>query len=498
MNRHSISIKDITIPERFRQDYGDIDLLKHSIQTYGLLQPIVLNQDRVLISGGRRLRACTELKLEFIDVVFYETLSEGQRLELEALENIIRKNFSWQEECLALLKIHRQRKREATLDSSREWNTRLAAELFGKSKGALDYILIVAQKLEQELKLPEDKRKYHQFQSVNEAYRLGYLDEQERLALAELAKKQAATTVPKKVIDELDALVTETKKVESSPDLLAEQRERFYANPLNKGSFEEYWNSRKQLVQQHEQTVYLSTRLFHTDSISFMLNPDNKARFDHILTDIPYGIDMEMLNQNNQHGGLTDLDRVKEEHDVEENMALMERFFPAAFHCTKEHSFLITYCDIMQWQYMYDLAVAAGWNVQRWPIIWHKNNAMNNCASYNSTKNYEILMVCRKPGTVLVSPLPSSILPASVETAKTECGHPFSKPYEITRILADAISIKGQSFLEPFAGRGSIAIQLLRQERSVIACEKQDDHYNALMEVFKRYFLSINPNTLFK
>jgi len=107
-------------------------------------------------------------------------------------------------------------------------------------------------------------------------------------------------------------------------------------------------------------------------------------------------------------------------------------------------------------------------------------------------------MVCRKPGTVLVTPLPSSILPASVETAKTECGHPFSKPYEITRIIADAISIKGQSFLEPFMGRGSILLQLLRQERHVVGVEKQEDHYNAAMENLKRYYLSLNSNTIFK
>jgi len=107
-------------------------------------------------------------------------------------------------------------------------------------------------------------------------------------------------------------------------------------------------------------------------------------------------------------------------------------------------------------------------------------------------------MLCRKPGTTLVTGLPSSIIQSSAESAKNETGHPFSKPYAITQQLADAVSIKGQLFLEPFAGRGSIALELMRQERNVICCEKQEDHYNALLENFKKYYLGLNPNSIFK
>ena len=500
MNRTQLKLSDITVPDRFRKDYGDLTLLKDSITRYGLIQPVVVNQANTLVAGGRRYAAHVELGLGVIDVVFKETMSESERQDMEALENIARKSFTWQEETVAIARIHKQRQREAALASD-TWNTRLACELFGVSAGALNYVLTIAQKLEAELSQPEDKRYYHGFNSCFEAYRIGYLGEQERLALAELAKRHkvlAGTPAPLEALVEQEKEIAHIEQVSHSVDLLADERARYYSNPHNPpDSFDSYWAERLAKKAEYENTIYLSNRLFHADSISWMeSHPDT---INHIITDIPYGIDMEMLNQQNPHNGLSDLDRVASEHDVAENMSLMAKFFPAAFTCTKEKSFVITYLDIMQWQYCYDLAIKAGFAVQRWPIIWHKQSGgMNQCANYNSTKNYDIIMLCRKPGTTFITGIPSSIFLASHELAKKECGHPFSKPYEITKALANAISLRGDLFLEPFAGRGSIVVELLRQERRIIAVEKQEDHYNALLENVKRFYKTLNPNAVFK
>lgn len=501
MNRESLPLTDIKVPERFRRDYGDLTLLKDSIKQYGLIQPIVITQDRTLIAGGRRYTAHMELGLPTIDIVYKETLTEAERQECEAIENIVRKSFTWTEEAIAIRRIHNTRRINSMLGDG-EWNTRLACELFGISKGALDYVLQVAFKLEEELKLPEDQRPYHQYNSCSEAYRLGILGEIEKQGLALLAAKhkKLAESVPAApaAVAQQAAVVAEVAKAEASPDALADLKEKYYSNPLNApNSFESYWKSRQEQKREYENTIPLSSRLFHGSCVAYM--NERPAVFHHIITDIPYGIDMDMLNQQNPHGGLTDLDRVEESHQVEENMDLMNQFFPAAFKCTKEKAFLITYCDVMQWQYMYDIAVGAGWNVQRWPIVWHKQSGgMNQCAQYNTTKNYDIIMVCRKPGSTLVKPLTSSIILASHEAAKTDCKHPFSKPYDVTRILAECISIKGDTFLEPFAGGGSIAIELTRQERNVIACEKDEHHYNLLVENYKQFYLKLNPATVFK
>ncbi len=54
-------VDSIKIGERHRKDYGDITTLAKSIDEIGLLHPVVVTPDGVLIAGARRLRACQML-----------------------------------------------------------------------------------------------------------------------------------------------------------------------------------------------------------------------------------------------------------------------------------------------------------------------------------------------------------------------------------------------------------------------------------------------------
>lgn len=51
-------IGSIKIKPRFRKDMGDLDGLAAGIRAVGLLQPILVSRDGVLLAGERRLRAC--------------------------------------------------------------------------------------------------------------------------------------------------------------------------------------------------------------------------------------------------------------------------------------------------------------------------------------------------------------------------------------------------------------------------------------------------------
>src|SRR6266705_4716875 len=281
MKRETLPLSKIVIPERFRQDYGNLSLLKDSISRYGLIQPVVLTQDKVLIAGGRRYRAHVELGLECIDVCYRETLLESERQEMEALENIVRKSFSWTEETLAIARIHRQRKREAALEGG-TWNQRLACELFGVSMGALNYVLEVAKRLEAELALPPEKRPYHNtYSSCAEAYRLGVLDEQERLALAELGRRHVAIANSTLPISDV-AEILETTRLSAAPDLLAEKRTQYYSNPLNPpNSFDSYWAERQKRLAESQNTIYLANRTIHANSLNWM--HDHPDSVDHII-----------------------------------------------------------------------------------------------------------------------------------------------------------------------------------------------------------------------
>lgn len=83
-------IADITIGVRHRRDLGDIKGLAKSISDVGLLHPIVIRDDGLLIAGERRLSACKALGWSEIPVSVVD-LAEIVRGEFA--ENAIRKDF---------------------------------------------------------------------------------------------------------------------------------------------------------------------------------------------------------------------------------------------------------------------------------------------------------------------------------------------------------------------------------------------------------------------
>ncbi len=97
MSGHSMSIVEVRcdavhVGERHRRDLGDIAGLAASIAAEGLLQPIGITEDNVLVFGERRLRAYQDaLRRETIParVVHVRSITAG-----EYAENEIRKDFT--------------------------------------------------------------------------------------------------------------------------------------------------------------------------------------------------------------------------------------------------------------------------------------------------------------------------------------------------------------------------------------------------------------------
>jgi len=130
----SIKVKE----ERFRKTFKDISALAASIRTYGLLHPIVIDDENFIIAGERRLRALRELKWKEVPVVRYKNLTQEKKLELELEENIQREDLSWQEQLIAKKRLFELRK-QTMVEFSEE---------LGESLGKLSEDLQLARELE--------------------------------------------------------------------------------------------------------------------------------------------------------------------------------------------------------------------------------------------------------------------------------------------------------------------------------------------------------------
>lgn len=93
--------------ERQRRELRNIDELAESIQRIGLINPIVITQEGVLVAGERRLSAIRQLGWTHVSVQFVEELSDYELQTIELEENIKRENLPWQDEVAALERFHR-------------------------------------------------------------------------------------------------------------------------------------------------------------------------------------------------------------------------------------------------------------------------------------------------------------------------------------------------------------------------------------------------------
>ena len=89
-----VPIAQIKIKRRVRKDLGNLDDLKDSLRTYGLLNPITINSKYELIAGERRLTAAKEIGWTNINANIIDNLSDLEQLEMEIEENNQRKEFT--------------------------------------------------------------------------------------------------------------------------------------------------------------------------------------------------------------------------------------------------------------------------------------------------------------------------------------------------------------------------------------------------------------------
>jgi ParB family chromosome partitioning protein len=92
-----VSPDSIIVKKRLRKDLGDISGLMESLKTHGQLTPIIINRNRELIAGFRRLQAAKRLGWKSIEAVMIDKRTEQQKLEVEIEENVQRLDLSAEE-----------------------------------------------------------------------------------------------------------------------------------------------------------------------------------------------------------------------------------------------------------------------------------------------------------------------------------------------------------------------------------------------------------------
>jgi hypothetical protein len=442
-----------------------------------------------LVAGCRRLRAAKSLGWETVPVTYYEVADEATLRILETEENIRRKSMTWQEIVLAVKAVHGQQAVSHSLKGER-WTLDATGHLLGRSQGNVSYCLLLAEHIQL-----KDKD-VMEASSLTDAIRV-LMKRKENEANSILAKM---TLKGPQTADVLKMNLSSTQGA-------AAMFSSVPTSGVQPGGVQALSDDGEMPVVEGAEpvTVGLSRMLLHGDCIELMsAMPD--ACVDHIITDIPYGIDMANLAQTNT--GMVAIDSVAAEHGQLENHQLHVKMIPQMFRVLRPNGFLIMWFDVggseqedsqdSAYLNLRMICESASFKVQNWPLVYVKlHRCMNQMALYNFTKNYELALVCRKGNATLLTPQEASVYFGSSDEETKAIGHPFAKPFKLWDWLYRATVQRGQTVLDPFAGRGSSTIALLQYGASPLAIEKNDEHYNALVVNVSKKYQSMLGNVIF-
>lgn len=465
MQNTVLRYSSIIVPPRLRKDYGDLETLSESIRTMGLIQPLVVRPASdghfELVAGGRRhaaiglLREASPDTFSHVPVYcMFHLLEDDETKLVELEENLRRKDMSWQEVAIGIAEVHRARYHKAALTGT-DWICAQTGDLFGVHRSYVQNALQIADALE----AGDDE--ILKCENASTALALILTRKRKEIESYKAALQKAAVTARKAVA----SVQTAAKQLD---DLVAESLETAPPDPTS--AFDEL-----------DAYAYAMDTVLLGDSIEYM---DSLAAnsFDHIYTDIPYGIDMDNLE-------IKEIGETADQHDRDSNIQLFEPFLDQAYRLVRPGGFCVFWCDIEHFSHLTYLAKTAGFRVQRWPLIGVKSGpCKNSAASFNCTKDYEILMVCAKTNGILHTKRSTSIVPFSWESGeRQQYAHPFVKPFNAHKHIIETFIPPDQTFFDPFCGEGTGVVAGLRLGRRPTGMDLVESHVNRAREHVKQY-----------
>lgn len=122
-----VDISTITIKyDRIREDLGNLDDLKNSLEQFGQLQPIIIDDEGNLLDGFRRYTAHKLLGRTHILAIRKADVDEQRSREIELEANILRKDMTWQERAKGIAELDRIKNAR-----NPNWNQALTAQAAG-------------------------------------------------------------------------------------------------------------------------------------------------------------------------------------------------------------------------------------------------------------------------------------------------------------------------------------------------------------------------------
>lgn len=335
---HLISIGDIIVAEgRQRTEFKNIDELAASIKRNGLIQPLVISPDNVLVAGERRLRACKQVGLAVVPCRYTSDLPKDELEIIELEENVKREDLTWKEHVAAVYRYYKL----------------TAAEAGGKGYLAMSRALGISDVVIRRMIL------------VQQAIEAG-----DKLVIEATSFTTAANIVARK----------EQREVETTASMVDSAIAEFLGEPKPKEKATQAVAAATTGVTsgpaapQSADPVAPLTEAAVPDcpiiNLDFKLLPKPERKFNFLHCDFPYGINFDSHNGGaaKLFGGYADTKDVYESL-IEHLASIMDTHIATSAHimfwCSARLDIIAPTAQALE---------AMGWRMQPVPLIWHRSD----------------------------------------------------------------------------------------------------------------------------
>ena len=417
---YSCTAEDVLVPaERIRQEFKkkDMEELEESIKDKGQLQAGVcrIDKDRkiVLVAGERRLRACGELGVPYEFTLSEET--DPRRIkEIELEENIKRVDLTWQERVDAVDAFHLLQQ---------EFHPPSAGRVTGGHT-----IADTAEALDKSVGLVAEDLELAAFMQLEEVR--GAKNKTEAKKIVKRIKEDYERA---KMLKEVQAKATREAYEERG-----EEPPREEEGPTTGPTLEEL--------------VELFMPRILTGRMEEELQEFEDNTFQIVIFDPPWGQELDSVGE---HGGEKVL--FNDSHDsFARNLEGQLRLL---YQKMAEHSHLYLFFGIVDHEFVYHILEKVGFQVNRIPIIWHKQGAHRTREPERwPGRSYEPIAFARKGNKRLVRLGAPDVIITPAPSPAIKQSHPSAKHPDVMLDLLKRSAFPGDRVLDPMAGSGMVGV----------------------------------------
>lgn len=387
-----VKLSDIQVGGRFREDFGDLDTLMESISEKGIVQPITVSSNMELLAGGRRYAACKKLELKEIPALIREVEGELDAREIELIENLHRKDFTWQEQAKLTSRIH-----ALYMEKDPRWSMRKTAEAIDKGAITISRAERLSNALEEIPEISECK-------TAEEALKF-------------IKKKEEAVL--------LEELVRRQKEMQSK----VSSGERAFINRADKD--------------------YIIG-----DCLEGMRKLHLKDKVCFIECDPPYGIGLN--NNGGDWNELDSYEKREKyasyrEIPGREYETFLKKLAVGTYEAAGKNCWMVFWFSMQWYPEVLSSLEEAGWLVDRVPAIWIKNRSKSMYPEI-LTRGYDTCLICRKGEPIILKVGHSNVFYWSPEEKPY---HPTQRPVKLLEDMLDIFAPPASYVLVPFAGSGA-------------------------------------------